>query len=404
MSRASGESATIDVPISRLILARKNVDQLRDVAAPLAQRRHLHRHDVEAEEEILAEALLLHGAVERLVGGGEDAAVDLDHLACRRGASPRAPAARAAAWPAARAACRRSRRAAACRPAASSNLPARCSVAPVNAPRSWPNSSLSSSSRGIAEQLMRDERPAPARRVVVDDLGDELLAGAALALDEHRRVGIRDAADRLVDLLHRRAVADDRDADLEAAAQLAFETVQVGGQTRHLQGAAGDGAHLVDVERLGDVIVGAALHRVDGVVHRVLRRDDDDRRRRRPLRAPASARTGRRDRACACRRRRGRSTRRCSRASASRPPFALHDGMPGALQRLHQHPADGVFVVRHQDRAVQGVRAHASATGRVTVDDRTDRMVGGGADDAAVLGDDACARSPARGRCRAAWW
>ena len=62
-------------------LVEEEGDQLGDVAAPLAQRRHLHRHDVEAEVEILAEAPLLDGAFERLVGGGDDAAVDLEDLA-----------------------------------------------------------------------------------------------------------------------------------------------------------------------------------------------------------------------------------------------------------------------------------------------------------------------------------
>jgi len=39
-------------------------------------------------------------------------------------------------------------------PSATSNLPARCSVAPVNAPRTWPNSSLSAIDSGNAAQLM----------------------------------------------------------------------------------------------------------------------------------------------------------------------------------------------------------------------------------------------------------
>ena len=44
-------------------------------------------------------------------------------------------------------------------PSACSNLPLRCSVAPVNEPFSWPKSSLSSSSRGIAAQLTSTKGP-----------------------------------------------------------------------------------------------------------------------------------------------------------------------------------------------------------------------------------------------------
>ena len=43
----------------------------------------------------------------------------------------------------------------------------------------------------------------------MDRLGDELLAGAALAGDEHRRVGRRDAADQLQDAQHARIAADE---------------------------------------------------------------------------------------------------------------------------------------------------------------------------------------------------
>ena len=67
--------------------------------------------------------------------------------------------------------------------------------APVNAPRSWPNSSLSTSSRGTRRHVDRDERARPPRPFGVKRAGEELLAGAALARDEDRqrraaRVGV----------------------------------------------------------------------------------------------------------------------------------------------------------------------------------------------------------------------
>ena len=47
--------------------------------------------------------------------------------------------------------------------------------APVKAPRSWPNSSLSSSSRGIAAQLTLTNAPAGGGECVVDGPGDHSL-------------------------------------------------------------------------------------------------------------------------------------------------------------------------------------------------------------------------------------
>ena len=54
----------------------------------------------------------------------------------------------------------------------------------------------------------RQERLVGPLAVLVDGPGDQLLAGAALAEDQHRHVLRGDPADRLVHLLHRRAAAD----------------------------------------------------------------------------------------------------------------------------------------------------------------------------------------------------
>ena len=60
-----------------------------------------------------------------------------------------------------------------------------------------------------------DEALAAAQAVAVDGARDELLADAALALDQHRRVGRRGAADRGHHLLQRGAVADHLVADFD---------------------------------------------------------------------------------------------------------------------------------------------------------------------------------------------
>ena len=53
-----------------------------------------------------------------------------------------------------------------------------------------------------------DERLLRARRVVVNGVGDQLLAGARFAAQQHRRVGAGDLRNLLVDLAHRPARAD----------------------------------------------------------------------------------------------------------------------------------------------------------------------------------------------------
>jgi hypothetical protein len=115
------------------------------------------------------------------VGGGDDAHVDLD----------RAVAAHALEFALLqhaqqldldrRAGCRRSRRENSVPPWASSKRPLRSAIAPVNAPFSWPNSSLSMIVLRQGGAVHLDERLVRAVAVVVNRMGHELLAGAGLA-------------------------------------------------------------------------------------------------------------------------------------------------------------------------------------------------------------------------------
>ena len=86
-------------------------------------------------------------------------------------------------------------------PLASSKRPACAVCAPVNAPRSCPNSSLSMSVGGQRAAVDDDEGPVPARAALVDRPGDELLARAGLAEQQHRRVGGRNLLDAVHDVL-----------------------------------------------------------------------------------------------------------------------------------------------------------------------------------------------------------
>ena len=75
-------------------------------------------------------------------------------------------------------------------PSASSKQPVRSAFASVNAPFTWPNSSLSKTPSDEAARVDRDERPCRARATRAwSDARDDLLAGAVLAGDQHARVG-----------------------------------------------------------------------------------------------------------------------------------------------------------------------------------------------------------------------
>ena len=116
-----------------------------------------------------------------------------------------------------------------------------------------------------AQETATKGRPRPAT-VVVDGLGHQLLAGSRLPAQEHGDVGAGDAADRLVHVLHARVPPDER-------AELAH-LLQPPPEPGHLLGQSGGGhrplreqQHLVKVEGLGQVVVGALLHGLDGRVH-----------------------------------------------------------------------------------------------------------------------------------------
>ena len=156
-------------------------------------------------------------------------------------------------------------------PAARSNRPGFWRSAPVKAPRSWPNSSLSIRPSGRAPQLTRTNGPAGAVRVAVQGGGDQLLAGAALADDQDGGVGRRGQADRLEDLAHRGALADQLGLGVgrflgrlvRRSAAPGPQRLDLGGEGPLPQGPLQGQEHLVEVERLGQVVVGPAAHRLD---------------------------------------------------------------------------------------------------------------------------------------------
>ena len=81
----------------------------------------------------------------------------------------------------------------------------------------------------MAAQFSLTNVPLAAPAQVVDRAGDQLLAGAGLALDQHRRVGRRDDLDLLQHLPERRALADDL-VEVVLGPNLVFEVQLLGAQ------------------------------------------------------------------------------------------------------------------------------------------------------------------------------
>ena len=91
---------------------------------------------------------------------------------------------------------------------AASKRPVRFSMAPVNAPRTWPKSSLSKQAFGEGAAVDADERPVAALAQFVDGVRDEFLARARFAQQQHRRAAPRDLPRDAEDFLHRGAGTD----------------------------------------------------------------------------------------------------------------------------------------------------------------------------------------------------
>ena len=106
-----------------------------------------------------------------------------------------------------------------------------------------------------------DEGVARARAVAVQGVGDQLFTGTGFAVDQHRDVGVRQAADGAKDLLHGWRFTDDLGgAGLQCFFVLRFLLVGMG------QRAADQGDGLVYVKGLGQVLEGTTLVGGNGAV------------------------------------------------------------------------------------------------------------------------------------------
>ena len=124
-----------------------------------------------------------------------------------------------------------------------------------------------------------DEVPRRAMRVVMDRAGDELLAGARFAADQHRRVALRHLAHDAEHALQRIARADDAVEVVDVVLRVP-QVVELVAHAPHLERLLDLHFHFFDLEGLLHVVERAALHRLDGRVHRSERGHQDDGRRR----------------------------------------------------------------------------------------------------------------------------
>ena len=116
-----------------------------------------------------------------------------------------------------------------------------------------------------------DERPATAFAIIMQRAGDQLLASTGLARDHDREIGLHEARERAVDLLHGRRTPDQRHALELLDLLLGCAGAWLAHRATH------DIDEFLQVEGLGQIIIGTALGRLDSRHERVLRAHHDDR-------------------------------------------------------------------------------------------------------------------------------
>ena len=142
-------------------------------------------------------------------------------------------------------------------PFACSILPSVVLTAPVKAPFSCPNSSLSSRFSGIAAQLMATKLPFRAIARLVQPAGEQFLAGPARAQQHDRNVGVRDPLDRAGDTDHLGRRGDQPAEHAIALARLVRKRPVLRLDPVQVERAPHDQAELLDIDRLLVEVVGA---------------------------------------------------------------------------------------------------------------------------------------------------
>ena len=251
------------------------VGQLGDIVAALAQRRHLDRNNPQAEIQVLAEFACRDQRLEVLVGRRYHPRLDLERLDAAD------PGELALLQHAQQLGLQLDRQVADFVEEDGAGV-GHLEFAGAPLGRSGERAALMPEQLAL-EQAVRncravdgDERRAPARRFEMNRTRDQLLAGAALAAEQNGGVVGHDPSDQFVNFLHRGAAADYLAAD-QLAIHFVLEAVEIGGLRADFDRALDCRGDQIEIgERLGQVVVSPALHRLDGVVHRARRSDHND--------------------------------------------------------------------------------------------------------------------------------
>src|SRR5579885_598427 len=256
-----------------LAVPQELADEQRDVLDALAQRRNAQRHDVDAVVEVLPHPSLRHELGQVHVGRADDPHVHLDaavraelldlpllehaeqlELHVERDALDIVEKERAAAR--------------------------QLDLAHAVVNRARERAAL------VAEELALEQRVGERGAVDGDEAAvlplalevnrprRELLARPRLAVDQDRRVVLREHADRLEDLVHH-AVAAHHVGERVAVRELAAEVVDLVEEATLLEDLLGREEDFLLLEGLGDVVARPLLDRLDGALDARVARDHD---------------------------------------------------------------------------------------------------------------------------------
>ena len=146
----------------------------------------------------------------------------------------------------------------------------------MKAPFSWPKSSLSSSVPGMAAQLMATNGPSRARAERVQRAREELLAGAALALQQHGDVGRGRAVQRGQRLTNGLVLADN--ARRATVTRQLFPQQRFSVASRRCSSARRDNQpQVIGIDRLGEKVERAFANRAHGIRDAAVGRQQNDR-------------------------------------------------------------------------------------------------------------------------------
>ncbi len=306
---------------------------------------------VEAEEQVLAEGAGRHHRAQVAVGGGDHPHVDLH----RHGA----------AQPVERLLLQRPQHLGLERQRQLADLveEQRAAVRDLEAARP-PRDRAGERAAFVAEQLAleqragdrravhRHERPVAPLAQRMQRAREQLLAGAALAGEEHGGVGGGGAAQRGQRAPDRLVLADDL-GHAAAAPQLFLEEQVLGGQAPLGEGAADDQAEVVGIDRLGEEVERALAHRPHDVGDRAVGgQQDDGHLRVAGLGGPQHA-----EPVAARQLQIGEDQRRTvalQHLDGVRLVRRLEDAMTGDLEREPQHLPQRIAVFDQQDLATNG--------------------------------------------------